>query len=212
MDTGMSNSSGFTGALVKNESFESLGFCPADSFDGFERTFANSMIARLPALSVPPGPGPVIRPIPFGQDSLCLSRAAGRRLAFRQQGALKPQQPEIAHVDEKPVNQHKACCQGPPDLVSENQQDQGAEDDKKQPRHQVNQKQGIAHAGYAKKVQKHKGPPKGEGFLLLFYSPASTARFRSGRSTAILRSAAPEPKPPFYAPPSLLELSFFLRP
>jgi hypothetical protein len=212
MDTGISNSSGFTGALVKNESFESLGFCSADSFDGFERTFANSMIARLPALSVAPGPGPVMRPIPFGQDSPCLSRAAARRPAFRQQGALEPQQPEIAHVDEKPVNQHEARCQRPPDLVSENQQNQGTENDKEHPRHQVNQKQGISHAGYAKKVQKHKGPPKGEGFRLLFYSPASTARFRAGRSTAILRSAAPEPKPPFCNPPSLLGLSFFLRP
>jgi hypothetical protein len=132
--------------------------------------------------------------------------------AFRQQGELKPQQPEIAHVDEKPVNQHKACCQRPPDLVSDNQQDQGTENDKEHPRHQINQKEGIAHAGYAKKVQKHKGPPKGEGFRLLFYSPASTARFRAGRLTAILRSAAPKPKPPFYKPPSLIGLSFFLRP
>jgi hypothetical protein len=152
MDTGMSSSSGFTGALVKNESFESLGFCSEDPLDVFEGTFANSMIARPPASSVSPGPGPVVCSIPLDRGVFWFSRVAVRCLASRQQGELEPQEPVIAQVNEKPVNQHKACSQGPPDLVSENQHDQGTQDDKKHPRHQIDDKQRIAKAGYAKKV------------------------------------------------------------
>jgi hypothetical protein len=45
-------------------------------------------------------------------------------------GALKPQQVVIAHENEKPVNQHEAGSQWPPDIVSNDQQYKNAEDDK----------------------------------------------------------------------------------
>jgi hypothetical protein len=147
----------------------------------FERTFATSMIARFPAISVAFCLGPVsVCWIPFGQDRLLLSRVAVRRLAPQQEGDLKPQQSVIAHVDEKSVNQHNPCPQGPPDLVPKNQQDQGTENDKEHTRYQVDQKQGIAHAGYAKKVQEHKGPPQGEGFRLFSTVPFQRFVFGPG--------------------------------
>jgi len=135
--------------------------------------------------------------IPSGQDSLWLLRVAIRCLAPQQEGELKPQQPVIAHVDEKPVNQHNPCSQGPPDLASKNQQDQGTENDKEHSRHQVDEQQRIAHAGYPKKVQKHKGPPQGEGFRLFSTVPLQQLVFGPGAEPRFCDRHYPNRSPPF---------------